>query len=118
MKDAFDLTYLDTLNAQYEGIKERMLNEFLVKIPSVQKNIMHYFEANQLKMLSDELHILKQSVAYIGFSEFQKELEAIYHHLDDGKPEYCSIDQLKDISEKCDHIFEVIQLEVDKKAIA
>ena len=118
MKEAFDLDYLDSLNTQYEGIKEKMLNEFLIKIPSIQKNIKHYFAAKQLKMLSDELHILKQSVAYIGFPDFQKELEAIYHHLDDGKPEYCSSEQLHDILQKCDAIFEIIQCEVNKQPIA
>lgn len=118
MKDAFDLTYLNTLNEQYDGIKEKMLNEFLVKIPAIQKNIMHYFEANQLKMLSDELHILKQSIAYVGFSDFQKELENIYYSLDDGKPEYCSQEQLQEISEKCDLIFDLIQNVINEKSLA
>lgn len=110
----FDLSYLEELEKQYPGMQKTMLTQFTTKLPSVKKNLATQYENSQLKELADEMHILKQTIAYLGYQDFQQYLESIYTKLDDGNSEVFNESNLEFINKVCDEALIKVHQELDK----
>lgn len=72
-----DLTYLESISMDDEGLVAEMINLFLENSPLMLKNLNAFYEEGDFKKLSAEAHKYKPTLSYMGMENAKEILVEI-----------------------------------------